>query len=237
MDAHDSGDDVEYTVEKLIHAVQWGDAAYVETAVQSFGFSVDTTDDDKCSLLHWAAINNRVQIVQFLISRSANVNAVGGKNKEIPLQWALRCKFCAPLTCMLLAEESAVKHKSTYGCDSLFIAVQCNQVNAAFILLNAGADPNTVDNNGDTPLYWVLKKYTREPTNEGIELLRLLIRFKASVTHLSGDGGNSLHILAAAPQPMDLATAHLIYLAGSDAMLDVKNSENCTPYEVYSLRC
>lgn len=194
--------------------------------------SADSIDGDHCSLLHWAAINNRIQIVQFLITKHANINVVGGNNKEIPIQWALRCKHCAPLVCILLAEESNIKHKSTYGCDALFVAVQCNQVNAAFILLNAGADPNTVDKNGDTPLYWVLKKYIREPTHDGIEMLRLLLRFKASVTHIAADGGNAIHILAAAPAPLDMSMAHLIYLAGDDAMLEVKNRDSCTPYNV-----
>eukprot|EP01031_Cornospumella_fuschlensis_P033321 gene33321-40307_t len=82
--------------DKIIKAVQYGDLKFVETAVEIHHVSVDLKDKDDCSLLHWAAINNRVEIIEFLLHRKANVNSVGGENKEIPLQWAVRQAHCAP---------------------------------------------------------------------------------------------------------------------------------------------
>lgn len=58
--------------------------------IERYGLPPNLSDKDGCTLLHWAAINNRLQIVKYLISRRADVNAVGGINGEIPLQWAVR---------------------------------------------------------------------------------------------------------------------------------------------------
>lgn len=233
MDFAESTTCVDYNVGGLINAVQWGDLSYVECAIDGCGLSPNTTDADNCSLLHWASINNRLSIVEFLILKNANLNCAGGNNMETPLQWALRSKSCAALIQKLLAEEVDIYHKSSYGCDALFIAVQCNQLTGTFLLLNAGADPNTVDNNGDTPLYWLLRKYSGAPNREYLDMLRLLIRFKASVTIVAHDGSNALHILAGySGANLDLASAHLIYEAGDDAMCNAKNNQSKTPYEV-----
>ena len=67
MDFAESTTCVEYNVGGLINAVQWGDLSYVECAIDGCGLSPNTTDADNCSLLHWASINNRLSIVEFLI--------------------------------------------------------------------------------------------------------------------------------------------------------------------------
>lgn len=224
---------IEYNACGLINAVQWGDLAYVESAIDGFGLSANTVDKDGCSLLHWASINNRLGIVEYLTHKKASVNCVGGSNLETPLQWTLRSKNSTPLLQYLLAEEADIQHKSSYGCDALFIAVQCNHLSGTFLLLNAGADPNTTDNNGDTPLYWLLRKYSGAPNREYLDMLRLLIRFKSSVTIAAHDGSNALHILAGySGENLDLASAHLIYEAGDEGMCSAKNGQSQTPYEV-----
>ena len=40
--------------------------------------------------LHWAAINNRIEISKLFLSRGAEVDAVGGELKSTPLHWAAR---------------------------------------------------------------------------------------------------------------------------------------------------
>jgi palmitoyltransferase len=225
-------DEKNITIDTLVHAVQWGDLPTVERAVEELGFSPDACDQDGCSLLHWAAINNRLSIAKYLVGKGANVAVTGGNNKENPLQWCIRSSTCSEILCYFLTEESSIVDKSIYGCDALMIAVQSEQLNAAFILLNAGADPNTVDNNSDTPLYWLLRKYVSSPTLESVEMQRLLLRFRASVTHKAKDGCNAMHILAAAGQKMDLPSALSLYLAGDDTMMEAKNAENLTPQQV-----
>ena len=49
-----------------------------------------TADTEGITLLHWAALNNRVEIAKYLISKGAKVDAVGGVLKSTPLHWAIR---------------------------------------------------------------------------------------------------------------------------------------------------
>lgn len=51
---------------------------------------VTTTLEDNITLLHWAAINNRVEIGKYLIGKGAKIDAVGGALRATPLQWAIR---------------------------------------------------------------------------------------------------------------------------------------------------
>lgn len=227
-----------YTTEKLIHAVQWGDINYVEHAIEKYGFSADSHDRDNCSLLHWAAINNRLEIARYLIRKNANINSAGGNNCEIPLQWAARNAKCCRMVHLLIAEGSNITHKSIYGLDALFIATQSNHLNIAFIILNAGADPNTEGPDGDTPLYALLRKYhsyasaDADDETDTIDMQRLLIRAKASVTHKDKDGRTAMHILASA-KVTDFKSLFLIYDAGSYSTMRDKDKDGMTPYKVH----
>ena len=51
-----------------------------------------TTTNDKSgvTLLHWAALNDRIEIAKLLINRGAEVDAIGGTLKSTPLFWAIR---------------------------------------------------------------------------------------------------------------------------------------------------
>ena len=64
--------------------------SYLFGFAENYGMSPNFCDKDGCTLLHWAAINNRLQVAKYLVSRQGNVNSVGGMNGEIPLQWAVR---------------------------------------------------------------------------------------------------------------------------------------------------
>ena len=47
---------------------------------------------ENVTLLHWAAINNRREIVQYFLQLGADCNAVGGELMSTPLHWATRSK-------------------------------------------------------------------------------------------------------------------------------------------------
>jgi ankyrin repeat protein len=42
------------------------------------------------TLLHWAAINNRIEIARYLINKGVEIDAFGGELNSTPLQWAIR---------------------------------------------------------------------------------------------------------------------------------------------------
>lgn len=224
-------EDVPFTqVDKLVHAVQFGDYAFIETALSVHNVSPDTKDPQNCSLLHWAAINNRVQIAELLLTHHANVNIVGGDGEEIPLQWAVRYPKCLPMVQLLLREKSNLNHMSNTHHDSLFLAVIANQLHAAFLLLHAGANPDTTDKYHDTPILWLLKHRNVNQDGEAMEMLRLLLAFHADVSHAGKNGNNALHVLGPMLRDLNLDAAWMLYESGSDRALLAKNEMGKTPW-------
>ena len=53
---------------------------------------VDVTkgDDEGITLLHWVAINNRIDIAEYYIHNGADVNTVGGQLRASPIHWDTR---------------------------------------------------------------------------------------------------------------------------------------------------
>ena len=68
------------------------------------GYDVNIRDEENVTLLHWAAINNRKELINLYISNGAQVDAIGGKLLATPLHWAVRYINCySPVTiCVLL---------------------------------------------------------------------------------------------------------------------------------------
>ena len=54
------------------------------------GYDVAQRDDEDVTLLHWASINNRKDLVSFYVSKGAQIDARGGKLLATPLHWAVR---------------------------------------------------------------------------------------------------------------------------------------------------
>lgn len=92
------------------------------------------TDPDGCTLLHWAAINNRVRIAQFLLNAHCDINSSGGVLQEIPLQWAVRNDKFGTMVHMLIRRGSHVNHRNIYGHTALHIAIAHGNIHNAFIL-------------------------------------------------------------------------------------------------------
>lgn len=54
------------------------------------GYDVNQADSETVTLLHWAAINNRRELIKYLVSKGAIVDAIGGELQSTPLHWATR---------------------------------------------------------------------------------------------------------------------------------------------------
>jgi hypothetical protein len=129
---------------------------------------------------------------------------------------------------LLFEGKADVSLKSINGCDALFIACQHGSINNAFLMLHyADANPNCVNVEGDTPLYWLLKYRCRE----SLDLQRLLLRYNASVSHLDHNENNALHIIMGLAGKADLNSAKMVYESGGESLL-TKNKQGLTPDKV-----
>jgi palmitoyltransferase len=215
--------------DEIFSAVQQGAFEVVQDIVASKLVSSSAVDRDGCSLLHWAAINNRCVIAAFLMDGGASPSVSGGILGETPLQWALRRGFYSMVR-LLASRGSNLSHKSAQGLDALHMAVQMGDINMIFLLLHFGADPNSVDSNGDTPMLWLLR---HETGRRLMYPLQILIGFGGDVSLRNPTSlNNGLHLVAKAPE-ITRRTAFLVHQAGyKSGIVLAKNRDNLTPYKV-----
>jgi ankyrin repeat protein len=127
---------------EILTAVQEGDIDLLRTLVNtsdssssSLSSSTNTSkydrnkmillnqvDDNNCTLLHWAAINNRVEITNFLIDHGLIHAISGGILQETPLQWSLRKKYYRIMNIIYTRSQCNLYHKSIHGYDALHLA-------------------------------------------------------------------------------------------------------------------
>ena len=72
----------------IVQAVQYNEIERVKQLIESGQANVNQPDNEGCYLLHWASINNHVELVRYLIAKGATVNIIGGDLKSSPLHWA-----------------------------------------------------------------------------------------------------------------------------------------------------
>lgn len=177
--------------DEAVRSAQYGEFERLVNLVTQHGPFL--ADKDGCSLLHWAAINNRMEIAKYLISqcqtdeeRNRLVNCVGGTLKETPLMWCARNGNYTYMVKLLLDSGADVHHKNNYGHNALFLSCQSGHLHIAYLLLACGrADPNASnDLQNMTPLSWLIDQQS-QCHFDCLDLVRLLINFNADVNQLN----------------------------------------------------
>ncbi|KHN83153.1 Palmitoyltransferase ZDHHC17 [Toxocara canis] len=157
-------------------AAQFGNESRLRHLLDSGECSPDTLDADDCSLLHWAAINNRqLEVAKLLLERGCNVNTIGGVLASTPLHWASRHGHTRMVA--LLVNNGADLHiRDVEGFTALHVAVQFGRTPTAAYLIAAGQCVDERDESMMTPAMWAAYKvFSREP-------LRMLITMGADLS-------------------------------------------------------
>eukprot|EP01038_Epipyxis_sp_PR26KG_P011805 gene11805-15797_t len=210
-----------------IAAVQEGNVQVIHHLISRKQISVHSVDNSNCSLLHWAALNNRTEIANYLIDQGVMDCRGGGLLDETPLHWALRRKFYFMASLLVRRLNCDLNYKSKQGSDCLNMACKLGDINAIFLLLHWGANPNSIDNNGDTSLIWLIKNRSSSSISD---IVRLLFRFGADPLCPNPSTGNTaLHELAE-NRSFDLSLAFLIYDRGGNISANIANANGFTPY-------
>lgn len=182
------------------------------------GYDVNKPDAEDVTLLHWAAINNRREIVNFYISKGAVVDAIGGELRSTPLHWATRQGHLSMVVLLMRhgADPSLVDGE---GCSCIHLAAQCGQTAIVAYLVAKGQPVNQPDSNGMTALMWAAYRVmTNDPA-------RLLVTLGASLTMADTFHRNTpLHW---AVYVRNSTAVSLLVKAGSDIFS--KNSQGDTP--------
>lgn len=117
------------------------------------GFDVNQRDQENVTLLHWAAINNRKEIVKYYLAKGADVNAIGGDLLSTPLHWAVRQGHLT-MTVLLMQNAADPTIVDGEGCNCLHLAAQFGHTAIVAYLVAKGQEINAPDVNGMTALMW-----------------------------------------------------------------------------------
>jgi palmitoyltransferase len=141
---------------------------------------VTTPVSGNITLLHWAAINNRIEIAEYLINKRAQIDAYGGDLNSTPLHWAIRDGKIQMVAFLLShqAEPSLFDGEGKsiirinynlfeiqLGYSSIHLASMFGHSDIVAYLIAKGQDVDLLDKNGMTPLMHAAARVkNRDPT-------------------------------------------------------------------------
>lgn len=210
----------EYGTWDIVKATQYGILPRCKELVEA-GYDIRTPDAENITLLHWAAINNRLDIARYYISMGAVVDVLGGDLMATPMHWAIR-EGHLPMVVLLMQYGADPNVRDAEGCAAIHVAVQCNHTNIVAYLIAKGVDPDLYDANGKTPLMWATWR------TFGIDPTRTLLSMHASVNLQDRTQRNSPLHYACMSQNSNVLSA----LVNSGADLETKNERGETPLDI-----
>jgi len=158
-------------------ATQYGKIDRVRHLFATEGVDVNQSDGEGCYLMHWAAINNRVDLIKFFLSQGAAVDQIGGDLMASPLHWATRSGHLESVVILIRAgADPLLKDKEGLNCVMVATAFEHTQC-LAYILAKLGHhfDINAMDNEGRTAALWACCR------NREADPLRLLLSCGANL--------------------------------------------------------
>ncbi|XP_058804479.1 palmitoyltransferase Hip14-like isoform X2 [Phymastichus coffea] len=207
----------DYSTFDIVEATKYGILQRVVELVEN-GADVNEPDNETVSLLHWAAINCRLDIIKYLLSKGAIVDAIGGDLQSTPLHWAIRQGHLNTVVALMKAgADPSVRDYAGFSC--IHRAAQFGYTHIVAYLVAKGTDPNMPDSCAMTPLMWsAYKVNSLNPT-------QLLLTLGASHSPKDSLHGNTaLHWAIIAKNSIPITT-----LVQHGASLTATNSNNETP--------
>ncbi|XP_050753792.1 palmitoyltransferase ZDHHC13 isoform X1 [Gymnogyps californianus] len=204
----------------IVKATQYGIVERCKELVEA-GYDVRQPDKENVTLLHWAAINNRQELVKYYISKGAIVDQLGGDLNSTPLHWAIR-QGHLPMVTLLLKCGADPGLIDGEGFSSIHLAVLFQHMPIVAYLISKGQNIDTTDFNGQTPLMLSAQKAI------GPEPTRFLLKFNPSLNAVDNVQKNTaLHwaITSGNTSAVDL-------LLEAGASLDIKNVKGETPLDL-----
>lgn len=136
------------------------------------------------SLLHWAAINNRRDIIKYFLDKGATVDAIGGELNATPLHWATRQGHLGSVV-LLMAVGADPNIRDAEGCACIHIASQFGHTALVAYFIAKGINPDSQDRGGMTALMWASWKVS------ALDPVRLLLTLGANSNLVDHTHGNT----------------------------------------------
>ena len=174
--------------EDVFEAARCGDTATIQSYLNS-GDPVDLTDEDGRTLLHCAAGEGQIKVVELLIKRGCRIDPVDNIGWT-PSIYATTCGHMqtAQLIKQQLNEQYLTDSVDIQGARVLHYAAEVGQIDMIEMLAEQGLNVNMGDDKGWTPLHCAA-------ACGQLESVRTLLRLggRKSMTKIAGAGGTPLH--------------------------------------------
>jgi len=161
---------------KIIEAAKTGNKPVIEACLnkeKSALLQINDTDNEGMTLLHHAAENNQINLVEFLLAQNANVNVHTKKTLLTPLHYAAFNNNTGIMS-LLLNKGAIINARKQYGLTPLHTAAINGSVKAVKLLIDSNADVNERDGSNCTALH-KLCCCTNLSRDKGKSIARLLI--------------------------------------------------------------
>ncbi|KAL9849680.1 palmitoyltransferase ZDHHC13-like isoform 3-T3 [Geothlypis trichas] len=204
----------------IVKATQYGMLERCKELVEA-GYDVRQPDKENVTLLHWAAINNRQELVKYYISKGAVVDQLGGDLNSTPLHWATRQGHLLMVVLLLKcgADPSLIDGE---GFSSIHLAVLFQHMPIISYLIAKGQSIDTAAFNGQTPLMLTAQKAI------GPEPMKFLLKLNPSLNAVDNVQKNTaLHWAVASGN-----TSAVDLLLEAGASLDIKNVKGERPLDI-----
>ncbi|EFP06075.1 hypothetical protein CRE_04397 [Caenorhabditis remanei] len=216
-----SGTKMETKMQIACRAAQQGEIQTVRFLLNGH-VSANELDQEGCGLLHWAAINNKVDIIELLLSHHANVNLIGGNLKSTPLHWACYNSHTKAVI-SLIKNGANPTIRNINGETPLHVAANTgNFTNVAYLLVKCEHIKDWRDNLGRSALM------NSAAHSFGLFPIRIFTKVDAYLDFASDDTGDTALHTSMARQNMSGAVE--LICAGADETK--KNKDGKTPYDM-----
>lgn len=131
---------------------QYGAFERVKELVEA-GYDINAPDNDTVYLLHWAAINNRREIIKYLLEKGADVGCKGGDLQSTPIHWCVRQGHLAS-TVLMMEAGADPSVRDAEGCECIHLAATFGHTAVLAYLIAKSVYIDAFDGSGMTSLMW-----------------------------------------------------------------------------------
>ena len=147
----------DYSQLDAVKATQYGVIDRLKELIETNQCDPNKPDKENVYLLHWAAINNRLDIAKYLVSLNCEIDPIGGELESSPLNWAARSGHIQ-MVIYLMQQNANSNTFDIEGFSTIHLSTMFGHSMVVAYLLAKGLDPDTKDKNGVTPLMFAAQR-------------------------------------------------------------------------------